>query len=106
MTFINDFADCMVHTVTHTEFAGRDSYGKRLFGSSVDYSARVIYKPTKVRTADGQEEIARGVVWLKGSPTVIPEDKILLPDGTEPTIMAVDIMSDETGFSHTKVYFG
>ena len=106
MTFINDFADCMPHTVTHTEFAGRSSYGERLFGSSVDYSARVIYKPTKVRTSDGREEIAKGVVWLQGSPVVATEDKILLPDGTEPTIMAVDIMTDEDGDSHTKIYFG
>ena len=96
----------MPHTITHTEFAGRDSYGKRLFGSSVDYSARVSYKPTKVRTTNGQEELARGVVWILGSPTVIPEDKILLPDGTEPTIMAVDVISDEVGSAHTKIYFG
>lgn len=106
MGFVDNFADCMVHTVSHTEFAGRTSYGERLFGSTVDYSARVIYKPTKVRTPDGREEMARGVVWLQGSPIVATEDKITLPDGTEPTIMAVDIMTDETGFSHTKIYFG
>ncbi len=107
MVFINDFADCMPHTITHEEFSGRDGYGKSLYGSSANYSARVVYKPTKVRTAEGREQLARGVVWILGAPEeVIPEDRITLPDGTTPTIMAVDIIADEKGDSHTKVYFG
>lgn len=106
MGFIDDFLDCMPHTVTHAEKSGSDDYGVPNFGSEVSFSARVIYKPTKVRTPDGRETLARGVVWIGGTPTIEPGDNLTLPDGTIPTILASDIMADEDGESHTKVYFG
>lgn len=103
---VSDFTDMMPHTVTHATVASRDTYGAKTYNTATSYTARVTYKPTMVRSADGMEVLARGVVWLMGSPAVDPDDQITLPDSTTPPILAAELIPDEDGAHHTKVYFG
>lgn len=103
---ITDFADLMPDTVTHAEHAGNDRWGSPSYGSPVSFSARVVYRPESVRAADGAEVVARGHVWLLGSPAVDPKDEITLPDATTPPILAVERFPDENGAHHTKIFFG
>lgn len=102
---IQDFADMMPQSVQHAEFATRDAYGKPQYGSSVEYSARVVFLNKLVRGPDGAETVARGHVWLLGSPTVSTEDQLTLPDSTTPPILSVEQFPDEAGLHHTKIYF-
>jgi hypothetical protein len=103
---INDFLELMPHTVSHAELASRDAYGKPVYGSAVDYTARVLYKNQKVRAKDGSEVVARGVVWIGGTPTVSPDDQLTLPDGSTPIILSFEQYADEDGAHHTKIFFG
>jgi len=104
---ISDFLDMMPHTIQLSEFSGSsDSYGAPVYNSPVSYSARVSYKPILVKNKQGEEVVARGVVWVGAAITIATEDQIELPDGTTPPIMAVDSLADEDGLHHSKVYFG
>jgi len=103
---IEDFLDCMPHIVTHAEFANRSEYGKPSYGSEVEYQARVTYKNQLVRAEDGSEILARGVIWFGGAPVISTIDLVTLPDGSAPKILAVELISDEDGPHHTKLFFG
>lgn len=103
---LKEFLELMPATVSIYPFASRDSYGKPAYGSPTNYRARVLYKPVKVRAPDGQTIVARGVVWLAGTPVLSPQDKMILPDGSEPPILAIDMVPDENGPHHDKIYFG
>ncbi len=96
----------MADTVDVYSIASRDAYGSPNYGTPSSYSARVVRKPTRVVDAAGDEVVARGVVWVATTDTIDPEDRIELPDGTTPPIIAVDRISDEAGDHHIKVYFG
>jgi len=104
---ISDFADLMNQTVSHAESASTSEYGKPAFGSSADYSARVVYKSKLIRKADGSEVLSKGVIWFQSNVDISVEDEVTLPDGTTPPLLIVERYSDETdGFHHTKVFFG
>lgn len=103
---ISDFLEYMPHTITYQEYLGRSDYGEPSYGSPIEYRARVIYKPSFVRAADGSRIVARGYIWFGTAITVSVEDRVYMPDGTTAQIVMVELMSDEDGLHHTKIYFG
>jgi len=103
---ISDWTDLMPHLVDHAEYAGRADYGAVSYGSPVSYTARVTYKNQRVRIADGSEVVARGTVWIAGTPSIDPEDQITLPDDSTPPILSVEKYADEDGDLFVKVFFG
>jgi len=104
---ISEWADMMPHAVTYAPVSSRDKYGKPTYGTAVSYQARVVQKQTRiVNRINGQDAIATGVVWLAGSPTLSLDGRITLPDGSTPTILNWEVVPDEEGDHHTKVYLG
>lgn len=104
---VSDFADVLLQTVTLAALSSTSGYGKPSFAAGTEYKARVVYKTQSIKNADGQDVMAHGVVWMKGSPVVAPEDQITLPDGSTPVILSLDRYADETGgYHHTRVVFG
>ena len=105
MTQIADWLDLMPDTVVVQSFAGRDQYGVGSYGSPNGFEARVTYRNRSVTTASGEEVVARGEAWLATVEHITPQDKITLSDGTNPLILSVDRISDETGPLYTKIFF-
>jgi len=103
---VTDWKDLFPHTVTVASVLSRDKYGGPTYGSGIDYSARVLYKNVRTTDARGVEVLAKGVVWIQGTPSIGLDDKITLPDGTTPPILNVQMVPDERGTHHVKVYFG
>lgn len=103
---VSDWLPLMPDTLYHTEFTGRSDYGKPTYGSAVSYRCRVVYKTKNVRDKQGNIVVARGTVWIAGTPTISPEDQITLPDGTTPPILSADLFTDDTGNHHVRCYFG
>ncbi len=101
-----DWKDMMPATITHAEFSARSAYGAPQFGTPVSYRARVVYKPRLVRGADGAEVISPVTVWLAEYVNVGAQDQITLPDGTTPTVIAVEKVPDEVGAHHTRIALG
>jgi hypothetical protein len=103
---IDEFEDMMPHEVNIAHFVSRDAYGAETHGSATTYNARVYYKPKRVRDFNGQEVVAQGMVWLASNVAVGPTDKLTMPDGSTPPILAVERPGDDAEIHHTKVYFG
>ena len=95
----------MGQTITHSVFLDFDNYGKPTYAVGVPYSARVNYRQIKVKSFAGEEAVADGEIWVLGSPVINPEDKITLPDGSSPALVAASRPSDESDVHHTKVFF-
>jgi hypothetical protein len=103
---VSDFLDLMPATISHAPLVSRDAFGLPTYGSDTEYRARVIYKPTHVRGPAANIVLAKGVVWIAGTPTIGSEDRLTLPDGTTPPILAAARIPDEDGDHHCKIYFG
>lgn len=103
---IEDFLPLMPDTVWVSERVGQDTYGVPQYGSPVAYRARVVYREHRVRAGTGEEKVARGTVWIAGTPAITAEDQIELPDGRTPPVLSVDRFSDERGVHHVVVHFG
>lgn len=106
MSIDSEFLELMSDTITLKSVSGRDAYNVVTYGTGVSYSARVVHKTTLIRSSNGSEILAKGVVWVYGAPVVTEEDQITLSDGSTPPILGVDRYSDEDGDYFTKVYFG
>lgn len=103
---VSDWASMMPHTVEVQQRTGLDAYAKPSYGAAVQYRARVVYKNSNVRARDGQVIVARGFVWVNGTPVITVDDRITLPDSTHPPILSVERYPDELGDHHIKVFFG
>jgi len=96
----------MNQTVTHKALSSEDAYGKPTYAAGTDYDARVTERDQKITDFNGQEIIARGEVWINGTPTIDPQDQLVLPDGSTPRIVAVRRVADDDGsWHHTKVFY-
>jgi hypothetical protein len=106
MTFTDDLLELMPATVTWQKATGRSAYGNEVLGAAGTSRARVVRKMTMLRDSVGEERVADTVVWLADAPGLNPEDRITLPDGATPQIMAVERYTDETGEVFEKVLCG
>lgn len=101
-----DFLALMPHTVTIQPLTGRDEYSRPTYGPGIQYRARVVGKQKLVRAADGSERVSATTIYVVGVSGISPEDRITLPDGSQPPILAVSRMPDERGDHHEVVYCG
>lgn len=103
---ISDFHDLMPDTVQIAPFLASDAYGAPGFGAAVARRARVALRPVRLRRPDGSDTVARGQVWLGDPAPVDVRDRLVLPDGSMPEILAIEQASGEAGLHHLKLYFG
>lgn len=90
--------------VTITPVVSRDMYGKVTLGAPGTYPAYVEGRVQMVRTAAGDERASSVTVILAGMVQVGPDDRLTLPDGTSPPILAVGTVPDGDGYASTVVY--
>lgn len=102
---ISDFLDCMPSTITREAFASHDKYGERTFAAGTTHPCRVQERTERVTIPSGEEVLARGRVYLGEIVGFAVEDKITLPDGTTPEILAVHNVNDEEGPHHEVLVF-
>jgi hypothetical protein len=99
--------DLMVQSITIAAVSSKDAYGKRTWGSpSTINQCRVQSGDHKVLDSLGQEKVANGRVYVPGAPTLTLNDKITLPDGSTPPILAISRLSDERGSHHSIIHYG
>lgn len=108
MVWSTELDDLMPHTITVAGLASfsTDGYATEVFSTAVSYTSRVVGKQQLVKSFQGIEELSKTVVWVKSSSTFGPSDKITLPDGSTPELLAVEAYPDEDGTHHTKLMFG
>ena len=82
----------------------RDGYGKPTYLPAATYPARVEGKNQIVRTANGDERASTTQVTLAGGPTIGAEDRLTLPDGSSPGIVAIATVPGASGTHMTILY--
>lgn len=95
---INDFLDLMPTTFKVYAFLGRDTYGAATFSTSFNsYRGHKNDRQHFIRAATGEQVVSSGEIWLATADTIAVNDKVVLPDGSTPLILAVNGADDETG---------
>lgn len=107
MTLNPAFLEMMPSTVTVFPQSSRDAYGKQTFaGTGTVVRCRVVPTNDVIRDANGREVVASGRVLCYGTPAVTVDSRLLLPDGSDAIVVAVQVQNDEDGAHHTVVTFG
>jgi hypothetical protein len=87
--------------------SARNKYGEPSFSSTpVEYRCRVMDEDRLTRTAENTDAVVAGKVIIFGVADITLDDKVELPDGSEPVIVAVDQHTDEDGPHHTTISVG
>jgi hypothetical protein len=107
VTIDTELLEIMVDTITIAAVSTRDAYGKHTWGAvSTIPNCRVQTGNHKIIDSTGAETIAAGMVYVPGSPTLGLFDKVTLPDGSQPPVLVVDRVGDESGSNHTVIHYG
>lgn len=102
-----ELASLLTQSVTIEPYSSPGSHlGGETYGTGVDYKARFVQKHRLVRTVDGEELAARGVLYVDASSGITTKDRVTLPDSTQPPILAVESYPDELGNTHLKLILG
>jgi hypothetical protein len=95
MMGLEDFSHWQNQTITIYAYSGFDAYGSPTWSTAgTAYSALVVGEVKSVRDRAGVEKISNTQIYLPGTVTVNIEDKIVLPDGSSPVIIAVPTFPD------------
>lgn len=103
--FADLFTDLMPATVTVERITGRSYDGKATYGAPSTYVARVNNVTRNVIGADGQLVVASGIAWLDTVAPFTVNDRVTFADGTQPVLLRVDQVPDETGPAYTSFSF-
>lgn len=107
MSFETQFLSLMNSTVTVSTRASHNNYGEASYGSGTSYRARINAKSGFVRTASGETVEFTTTIWMNSTKAFTADDRVALPDGTTPEVLAVERPFDEDGTQHhVKWYLG
>lgn len=107
MTLDPSFAELFSETVTLYPPASTDVYGARTFAASgVTASAHYMASDRLKSSADGRDVVITGTLLLYGNITATTDYRVVLEDGSEPILVAVEYPNDEDGVHHTVLTIG
>jgi hypothetical protein len=102
-----ELLELMPDTVVLEPYLSQDSYGQATYSAASTYQARVSGKVKKVTDANGSERVSMVTVYLASAVGVTVQDRITLPARfvpSQPKILAVGLLSDESGAYSDVVY--
>lgn len=107
MTIEAVFLDLMPSTVTIYPQSARSAYGQQTW-SATGTSVRCRIQQTGIVSHDqnGRQVIEDGKIIFYGTPTISLNSKIVLPDGSTPVLLTINVHNDEDGTNHTSVSYG
>jgi hypothetical protein len=102
------FAELMPYVIKVYKRGQVDMYGRPGFSSTpLTYQGRLMESETLSRTVEGDDVVIAGKVIIFGVADVTTDDKIELPDGSQPVIVDVDFTMDPImKMDHTSIKVG
>lgn len=99
-------------TVTREPYLSVDEWGTTSYGPPSTVRCRIVYRPTVIRTS-GRQAMAQDAIQELISTAMVtcvptgwgPQDRITLPDGSQPVILDVRLYPDETGATYVEKVF-
>jgi len=104
-----DLAALMVDEVGLEYLQSRDLYGAPTYGPKGTFACRIestnkkVYARTRTDPAYA-ERVAATRIYLASAPLVTVDDRVTLPDGSQPVILSVEANGDERGAHHQVLY--
>lgn len=98
-------ADLMTQTVHIAPYASVNTYAEKSYGADVEYQCRIVRKPKLVRDEQGREVVSNATIWLATAPGIGTNDRVTLPDGSQPQILYVARFPDENGADHHEAIY-
>jgi hypothetical protein len=107
MSIDTALTEIMIDTITVASVTAKTAYGVRTWGTATTISnCRVQTGSHKVLDSEGTEKVASGKVYVPGSPTITINDKLTLPNGSQPPIIKVVSVNDQSGANHMVIHYG
>ena len=81
-------------------FSTHDQYGNPTVATTTaasTYDALIVHKATAKRDRNGVERVSTTQIFLSGNTTISIDDRLTLPDGSHPLIIAVQKYPNFTG---------
>ena len=98
---MGELDEVLNQSVTIEPFASQDVNGDFTYGTGVVYKAMVQRRIKIVRTMQGVEAVSTASILMDGTVSAalnpFGRDRITLPDGTQPLIMAIEDGQDDQG---------
>jgi len=92
-----DFADWLNQEVKLEHSLSVNEYGEHSYDLQVMVMGRIEHKRRAILTKDNETLISLVTIYVPSEPVVNADDRLTLPDGTTPVILAVDKQPDEYG---------
>ena len=100
-----ELRDWFIDTITIEPRIGTTQTGQPRYGPPVMYQARVEDKVQLVRDFRGVERATTHRIYVGEEGFVITgDDRLTIPDGTKPLIIAITKLDDDTGPYLTTIY--
>lgn len=92
-------AGLLNQSISLESFASINGYGDCSYNTAATYPARVERRVKVVRSLKGETVVSTACVFLDGSVSLdkLGRDRITLPDGTKPVILAIEDGVDGAG---------
>jgi hypothetical protein len=93
-------------SITHEPFSSDDANGNRSYGASATYSVIVSHKSRWVSSKDRTGQLSKSNIQFLESVAVTEQDRITLPDGSQPQILSVeDVLDPDGNFYAPRIFF-
>ena len=109
MSFDAALLPLMTSTLKVSTRTTHSNYGEPSFAATTaSYRARIVEKPGYIRTGEGEDIAYHTVAWVRstGAVSITASDRVTLPDGSRPPVIAVERFPDEDLEHHVKLTFG
>jgi len=102
----NEFLNLLKQTINIYAFVSYNFHNDFTWSSSpISVPSRVQELNKIIRDKAGQEAVSTCQIYVDGSTTIDPRDRIILPDGTYPEILAIKPEIDEFGNIYAKIIY-
>lgn len=96
----------LVTPIQHASYVGMDAYGKPAYADLHTHQARLEFRNRRVVDQTGVERLSRARVFFDGTAMLDVKDKVVLPDGTSPLVLALyEVFEVDGSRSHWECSF-
>lgn len=107
MSLTQELAEHFRDSLVFEPFEGPDVEGQPTYGSSYSLSGRLVQKPQVFVQEGGRQVPSNSHAYVdEGAKIVSPQDRVTLPDGSQPPIVALARYTDASGDKVTTIFFG
>ena len=104
MAFDVELLQMMPSLIQLKKLVSRNRYGEPTYGATTSWRAYIAAKRQTIRNAEGQDIVSNSVVYIGGAPVITTDDQLVLPDGSTPPIIGVDLFYDDKAEYATVLY--